>query len=114
MLLPLLVDIAEGRGHWPVFLQSTTLTMLTGGCMALACSNGVGRGLTLQQTFLITTGVWLALPIFGALPFMMGETDSRAVDAFFEAMSALTTTGATVMSGLEELPKGLLLWRGVI
>ena len=114
MVLPLLVDLAEGRGHWPVFLYSSVLTLLCGGLIALACSNGVREGLTLQETFLLTSGVWLALPVFGALPFVLGETDARYVDAFFEAMSGLTTTGSTVLSGLDDLPKGLLLWRGIM
>ncbi|MEP5152788.1 TrkH family potassium uptake protein [Planktotalea sp.] len=114
MLLPLLVDIAEARGHWPAFLQSALLTMLIGGMIALACSNGVKSGLNIQQTFLLTTGVWLALPLFGALPFMFGATELRFIDAFFEAMSGLTTTGATVITGLDDLPKGLLLWRGLM
>ena len=114
MLLPLLVDLAEGRGHWPVFVQSGLITILSGGCIALSCANGVREGLTIQQTFLLTTGVWLALPIFGALPFAFGATEARFVDAFFEAMSGLTTTGSTVLSGLESLPKGLLLWRGIL
>lgn len=114
MLLPLLVDLAEGRGHWPVFVQSGLITILSGGCIALSCANGVREGLTIQQTFLLTTGVWLALPIFGALPFVFGATEARFVDAFFEAMSGLTTTGSTVLSGLESLPKGLLLWRGIL
>lgn len=114
MLLPLLVDIAEARGHWPAFLQSALITGLVGGLVALACSNGVKEGLTIQQTFLLTTGVWLALPLFSALPFMFGDTELRFVDAFFEAMSGLTTTGSTVIEGLDELPKGLLLWRGLM
>ncbi|WP_174238981.1 TrkH family potassium uptake protein [Roseobacter cerasinus] len=114
MLLPMLVDIAEGRGHWPVFIQSAVITILSGGLISLACANGVKEGLTIQQTFLLTTGVWIALPLFGALPFVFGDTESRFVDAFFEAMSGLTTTGSTVLSGLEELPKGLLLWRGIL
>lgn len=114
MLLPMLVDIAEGRAHWPVFIQSALITMLSGGLIALACANGVKEGLTIQQTFLLTTGVWVALPLFGALPFVFGATEARFVDAFFEAMSGLTTTGSTVFSGLEELPKGLLLWRGIL
>ncbi|MEM6890449.1 MAG: TrkH family potassium uptake protein [Pseudomonadota bacterium] len=114
MLIPLLVDLAEGRAHWPVFVQSAVITVLAGGLTALACSNGVKESLTIQQTFLLTTGVWLALPVFGAIPFMLGDTESRFVDAFFEAMSGLTTTGSTVLSGLEELPKGLLLWRGLL
>src|SRR6056297_354399 len=114
MLLPMLVDIAEGRGEWYVFLQSSVLTMFSGGLMALASANGVKQGLSIQQTFLLTTGVWLILPLFGALPFVLGATEARFVDAFFEAMSGLTTTGSTVLSGLEALPKGLLLWRGLL
>ncbi|WP_227267744.1 TrkH family potassium uptake protein [Roseobacter weihaiensis] len=114
MILPMLIDIAEGRDHWPVFLQSALFTILSGGLIAVACSNGVKEGLTIQQTFILTTGVWVALPLFGAIPFVLGETEARFVDAFFEAMSGLTTTGSTVLSGLEELPKGLLLWRGIL
>ena len=114
MLLPLLVDVAEGRGHWPVFLQSSLITMLAGSLISVACANGVKEGLTIQQTFLLTTSVWVALPLFGALPFMLGATEARFVDAFFEAMSGLTTTGSTVLSGLQDLPKGLLLWRGIM
>ena len=114
MFLPMMVDIAEGRGHWSVFAESGILTVLIGGLVALACRNGVREGLTIQQTFLLTTGVWVALPIFGALPFVLGETEARIVDAVFEAMSGLTTTGSTVFSGLDEMPKGLLLWRGLM
>jgi len=114
MVLPMLVDIAEGRGHWPVFAESALLTVLTGGLVALSCRNGVREGLTIQQTFLLTTGVWVVLPIFGALPLMMGATGLDVTDAVFEAMSGLTTTGATVISGLDNLPKGILLWRGIL
>ncbi len=114
MILPLLVDIAEQRGHWPVFAEAALITTLAGGFIALACANGVREGLTIQQTFLLTTGVWALLPVFGAIPFMLGETGSSFTDAVFEATSGLTTTGATVLSGLDELPKGLLLWRGVL
>lgn len=114
MLLPLLVDLAEGRGHWPVFLQSAAITLFGGIAIALACANGVREGLTIQQTFLLTTSVWVALPLFGAIPFMLGDTDARVVDAVFEAMSGMTTTGATVFSGLDDLPKGLLIWRAIL
>ncbi|MDJ0821296.1 MAG: TrkH family potassium uptake protein [Paracoccaceae bacterium] len=114
MLLPMLVDIAEGRGEWPVFAQSAIVTTLTGGLVALASANAVRDRLSIQQTFLLTTGVWVALPIFGALPFVLGATPVSYTDAFFEAMSGLTTTGSTVLSDLETLPKGLLLWRGLL
>ena len=114
MLFPLLVDLAEGRGHWPAFFESAAITFGIGVLLSMACSNGVKAGLSIQQIFLLTTGVWLALPLFGALPFLFGATEARYVDAFFEAMSGLTTTGATVFTGLETLPKGLLLWRGIL
>ncbi|MFA8384509.1 MAG: TrkH family potassium uptake protein [Pelagibaca sp.] len=114
MLLPMLVDLAEGRGEWHVFLQSSVLTMFSGGLIALASANGVRRDLSLQQVFLLTSGVWAVLPMFGAMPLMIGATDLRLVDAYFEAMSGMTTTGTTVISGLDDLPKGLLLWRGIL
>ncbi len=114
MVLPMLVDLVEGRGHWAVFAESAILTILIGGLVALSCRNGVREGLTIQQTFLLTTGVWVTLPFFGALPFLLGDTDSRVVDAVFEAMSGLTTTGSTVLAGLDALPKGILLWRGLM
>lgn len=114
MLLPLLVDLAEGRGHWSAFAISAAITIFTGVLTLLVCQSKKSEPLRLQQTFLLTTTVWLALPIFGALPFLFGMTELRVVDAFFEAMSGLTTTGATVLTDLETLPKGLLLWRGIL
>ena len=114
MILPLLVDIAEGRDHWPVFAESAILTLLVGGLVALACRNGLREGLTVQQAYLLTTGVWAVLPIFGGLPFMLGETAVSFTDATFESMSGLTTTGTTVLTGLDDLPKGLLLWRAIL
>jgi len=114
MLGPLAVDLAAGNGHWFVFFESAVITVLTGGLIALACANGVSQGLSLRQTFLLTSLVWLMLPVFGAIPFVLGATDASFTDAFFEAMSGLTTTGATAIDRLEDLPDGLKLWRGVL
>ena len=114
MLAPMILDLWEENSHWIVFLESATVTFLIGVGMALACANAQRSRLSLQQTFLLTTGVWFVLPIFAALPFWMGATEARIVDAFFEAMSGLTTTGSTVFTGLEALPRGLLLWRGML
>ena len=114
MVFPLLVDLLDGRGEWHVFLESAVFTILVGGLLSLSCANGVKEGLSIRQTFLLTTFVWVALPLFGAVPLMLGATELRFVDAFFEAMSGLTTTGSTVISGLDDLPRGLLLWRGIL
>ena len=114
MFAPLLADLVAGNGHWPVFLESAVITILVGGLVALACQNGVSSGLSIRQTFLLTTLVWLALPLFGSLPFMLGGSELNFTDALFEAMSGLTTTGSTVIVGIEGLPEGLKLWRGVL
>lgn len=114
MVFPMAMDIFDGNGEWWVFALSGLLTALFGGSIALACANRSTGGLSIQQTFLLTTSVWVVLPIFGALPFWFGATDARIVDGFFEAMSAMTTTGSTVFTGLGELPRGILLWRGMM
>lgn len=114
MVVPLVVNIAEGRGHWPVFFESMIITCLVGGLVAVACRNSTGKGLTIQQSFLVTTLAWVVLPLFGTLPFMLGVTQLGFIDAFFESMSGMTTTGTTVIAGLDALPKGLLLWRGIL
>ncbi len=115
MLGPLVADLVSGNGHWPIFLTSAILTVMIGSLVSIACSNGVVAGaMTLRQTFLLTSLVWLALPAFGAIPFVIGATQANVTDAFFEAMSGITTTGSTVFSGLESLPEGLLLWRGIL
>lgn len=114
MVGPLVADIAAGNGHWPAFAESAIVTILCGALIALASSNGVGQGLTIRQSFLLTSGTWIVLPLFGALPFMIGDTGLRLVDAYFESVSGVTTTGTTVIVGLDGLPAGLLLWRGIL
>ncbi len=114
MLVPMLVDLYFGSPDWMVFLSTATITMVVGGSMSLATANSSRHGLTIQQTFLLTTLIWIALPLFAALPLYLGEVQARPVDAMFEAMSGLTTTGSTVLSGLDDLPEGLLLWRSML
>ncbi|SDF08073.1 trk system potassium uptake protein TrkH [Celeribacter baekdonensis] len=114
MVIPLLVDLAYGNAEWGVFLEAGVVTTVAGVSMALACANGKSEGLSIQQMFLLTTLIWLILPIFGGIPFMLGATEAGFTDAFFEAMSGMTTTGSTVFSGLDDLPEGLLLWRSML
>jgi len=114
MLVPMALDLWDQNSHWFAFLESAIITVLAGGLVSLACANGVTSRLSLRQTFLLTTLVWIMLPIFGALPFVFGATGATYTDAFFEAMSGLTTTGATTIEGLGDLPRGLLLWRGTL
>ncbi|MEO1796567.1 MAG: TrkH family potassium uptake protein [Pseudomonadota bacterium] len=114
MVIPAGIDLFYGNEHAWVFVQSAAFTFLVGLFVALATHNVNRGGLSLQETFLLTTGVWVTLPVFGAIPFVIGATDATPTDAFFEAMSGLTTTGATVFSGLDDLPEGLLAWRAIL
>ncbi|MBV0913984.1 TrkH family potassium uptake protein [Anianabacter salinae] len=114
MTLPMFVDLYFGNDHWLAMLEASVVVTSAGALVALASANSAGGRLTIRQTFLVTTAVWVMLPVFGAVPFVLGATEARVVDAFFEAMSGLTTTGSTVFTGLERLPQGLLLWRSML
>jgi len=114
MLGPMALDLRAGNGNWTAFLESAAISVGVGGLTALACANGARERLSLQQIFLLTTGVWAVAPLFGALPLVIGAPEVRFVDGFFEAMSGMTTTGSTVLSGLDALPQGTLMWRGML
>jgi len=72
------------------------------------------RKLSLQQAFLLTALSWLNIAIFGSLPFIFSTIELTITDAFFESMSGITTTGSTIISNLENTPKGILLWRAIL
>lgn len=114
MLVPMATDLWYANGHAGVFLESAILTTMTGGLISLACANAVTGKMKVQQIFLMTSGVWVVLPVFGAIPFLQGATAASLTDAYFEAMSGLTTTGSTVFVGLDSLPEGLLVWRSML
>jgi len=114
MLVPMLLDLSMGNPDWRVFLLSSVITLLTGSMVALVTANALGPSLTLRQSFLLTTLTWTVLPLFGALPLEIGFPDLSWTDAMFEAMSGMTTTGTTILIGLDDMPPGLLLWRSIL
>ncbi len=113
MFLPALVDLINGNPDWRIFATAGAFTSIVGTTMFLA-TRGVDKGLTTRQAFIMTALVWIALAAFGALPFYWSGLVPTYTDAFFESISGLTTTGATVMTGLDNMPPGILLWRGVL
>ncbi|RNF33750.1 TrkH family potassium uptake protein [Paracoccus methylarcula] len=113
MALPMVADWWVGNDHWEVFLQSGVITVVAGLLVTFA-SRGDYRSLNIQQAFLITSGLWAVLPVFGALPFIIGQPYAGFTDAYFEAMSGVTTTGTTVFPELDGLPRGTHLWRGIL
>ena len=113
MLIPAAVDAAAGNPDWQVFTVASGVTLFIGVALALTSRTG-GASLNVRQAFVMTTLVWLALTAFAALPFKFSQLDMSYTDAFFEAMSGITTTGATVVAGLDAAPPGLLLWRALL
>ena len=72
------------------------------------------KKLNLQQAFLLTALSWLSIAIFGSLPFIFSSLELSITDAFFESMSGITTTGSTIITNLNESPKGILVWRAIL
>ncbi len=113
MALPMMADFYYGNNDWKVFFLCSVLTAFFGG--ALAISNQREKfEITVRQAFLLTVLGWLTIALFGALPFKFSETDMHFTDAFFESMSGVTTTGATVITDLQSAPPGILLWRAML
>lgn len=112
-LLPALVDWGQGHADAPVYLASAAVAVFVGGALAFTTyQRKVTLGL--RQAFLLTPLCWFGLPVFAGLPFMFTTTDLSFTDAYFETVSGFTTTGSTVIVGLDSLPGGILLWRGIL
>jgi trk system potassium uptake protein TrkH len=114
MLLPMVLDLSMGSGNWRAFAVSGFLTCMIGGVLAGSTRNAMGVGLGRRQSFLLATSLWLVLPAFASMPFMIGAPSASWTDAYFEALSGMTTTGTTVFVGLDDLPRGVLLWRSML
>ncbi len=113
MVLPAIADLAAGNAEWQVFLASAGLTLFVGiGLMLMTRSADIA--INVRQAFVLTTVSWVALTMFAALPFTFSSLELSYTDAFFEAMSGITTTGATVIVGLDRAPPGILLWRALL
>ena len=113
MVIPAIVDIAVGHPDWQVFLVAAFVTLFVGVSMMLTTRASLRR-FSVRQAFLMTNLAWLVIAGFGALPFQFSELELDPVDAFFESVSGVTTTGSTVIVGLDFAPPGILLWRAVL
>ncbi|MCC0015701.1 MAG: TrkH family potassium uptake protein [Rhodobiaceae bacterium] len=113
MMLPALADVYFGNPDWIVFIASGLITVFVGVLM-WAISRGSQMQLTTRHGFLMTTVAWILLPAFGSIPFIWSEPGFSMTDSYFEAVSGITTTGATVFTGLDAMPPGILTWRAVL
>ena len=111
MLVPIVFAAIYQENTLPMFFLAFTITMIVGFLSWLPARNMKGE-IRIRDGFIITVLFWLVLSTFGALPFALSEeTNLSFIDALFESISGLTTTGATVFTNLEDLPKSILYYR---
>ncbi len=122
MLIPALISLAYQENDFGGFILSFVLTILIG--VPLWFFTRKSKALSNKDGFLIVTAAWIITAIIGALPFFFSGAIPNITDAFFESMSGVTTTGATIIgnpmtlpnlpNGIESLPHGILFWRSFI
>ncbi len=111
MLPPIAVSQIYGDGSTMAFVQGFIVTLMAGALIWFPVRNQ-RRELRLRDGFVIVAAFWVVLGTFGAAPLLFSTEPSMTItDAVFEAISGLTTTGATVLSGLDTLPKSILYYR---
>lgn len=113
MLLPAIADLLVGNDDWIVFFAASFITIFAGASMIIS-GWGTQAPLRVREAFLLVAIIWLSMPLFGSVPFMFSAENTSFTDAYFEAMSGITTTGATVIVGLDITAPGILLWRGIL
>lgn len=113
MVVPLLVDLYFSHPDWSVFLICMVTTFFFGGLLVLTNKDHQIK-IGIREGFLLTSLSWIMVSIFGALPLWLSELELSFTDAIFESVSGITTTGATIIAGLDEAPPGLLLWRAIL
>lgn len=106
------VSLAMGDDDWRWFLVSAGVTAGSGG-LGLLVTRKADRRLGKREGYLIVATVWLFFSVFGGLPYYLSGAIPSVTDVFFETMSGFTTTGSTILTDVESLSHGLLLWRSV-
>lgn len=116
MMPPMLVDLLYRNPDWVAFALAALISLVSGALLVWRNAGGLRQGLTLRQAFLLTPTSWIVVACVGALPFWLsdyGSVSGNLANAIFESVSGITATGATVISGLNDAPPGMLLWRAL-
>ncbi len=114
MLVPAALDAFMRDGNADGIAEAAVVTLFAGITVAAATAGRARRSMDVRQAFLLAVFSWTGLSVFGALPFVLGAPGLGWTDAVFESVSGITTTGSTVIVGLDALPAGMNLWRGML
>ena len=113
MCLPLVTCLIYGESDWLAFAIAAGGTALLGTVMTRLLKAPTSKGMGKREGFLLTALVWVVFSIFGMIPFMICSTPVPLDDAFFEAMSGFTTTGASVLGYIDSMSHGIQIWRAL-
>ena len=113
MFIPAAVDMISGTKDIKVFVLSGLITILIGVILNLSVW-GRNDVLGTKEAFILTTLSWFVIAVFSAIPFYLSDIGLNFTDSFFESMSGITTTGATVIDALDDQSRGILIWRSLL
>ena len=114
MLIPAIVDFFSGYESAAARFTVSSALSVSVGMLLYLLGNREREALRIKEMFLTTSLIWIVYALLSAFPFYISEYRISWVDSVFEAMSGLTTTGSTILSGLDHMTPGILLWRSIL
>ncbi len=112
LLVPAVLDINDDHANAQVFLGSAALAYFFGGALYLSFRDFEPK-IDTKLAYVLTATSWLVMSLFCAVPYYFSDLDISYTDALFESVSGITTTGATVLTGLDDVSRGILMWRAI-
>lgn len=113
LLIPLTVEIIFQTETWQSYAVPLLIYLIVGGSLVITNRN-IEFKISMKEAFIITVLSWVLFAILCAVPFIYSGSQLDIVDSLFESMSGITTTGATIFSNIDVLPKGILIWRALL
>lgn len=113
MALCLPVSLYYGEQDWVALLTASLITLASGFSLRLITRKNQNKELKKKDGYIIVTAGWVVLSLFGALPYIISGAIPNFTNAFFETMSGYTTTGASILTDIEAVSKGILFWRSL-
>ena len=113
LFVPLITEIIFNSDSWQSYAVPILIYLIVGGSLVITNRN-VELKISTKEAFIITVLSWLLLAILCSIPFIYTESNLGVVDALFESMSGITTTGSTIINDLDSLSKGILIWRALL
>jgi trk system potassium uptake protein len=111
--IPLITEIIYKTDQWQAYAVPLIVYLVVGGSLVII-NKDTEMKLNLKGAFFLTGIAWIVMAIICSIPFMFAKTNLTFIDAIFESMSGITTTGSTIINDLDIQPKGVLIWRALL